>query len=429
MDLVGDERAQSIQVGAVLLFAILIVAFSSYQAFVVPNQNRQVEFNHYTDSQADMEEIRNAVINSGQSGSVVSQSFSLGTNYPSRLVASQPERTYGSLRASPISSEPNITIQDASENASTICGPGATATRSITYRPEYFYLNSAGDITYENTVVYTTGRQGGKAFQTEQQLIDGTTIQLYPLLGNYSESGGGVTSISFSGGTTGKATSVSGPFTVTLPTSLSVSEWETLLEDEDADGIVTEVTANSTRQAVDISFSSGSYDIRCSPTGTRGSPSNEPTADDGGGNNEINPAGPNDISLESVTENGGDVTAEFNNTANRDTSATSVRIPFAFVSKNNVAGTDIDPYNVFAGGTSRTDNYEIGEALQPLDPAVSLPGNGTSTDVTVSFAADEFNQGGFVVFTLQFESGETGTYFLDIPSSSSGGGGPGRGNN
>ena len=37
-----DERGQAIQIGAVLLFGLLIISFASYQAFVVPNQNKQI---------------------------------------------------------------------------------------------------------------------------------------------------------------------------------------------------------------------------------------------------------------------------------------------------------------------------------------------------------------------------------------------------
>jgi len=41
-----NGRGQSIQIGAVLLFGALIIALAGYQAFVVPQENEQVEFRH-----------------------------------------------------------------------------------------------------------------------------------------------------------------------------------------------------------------------------------------------------------------------------------------------------------------------------------------------------------------------------------------------
>ncbi|MFC7028748.1 hypothetical protein ACFQH8_17685 [Halomicroarcula sp. GCM10025710] len=65
MSLVGDERGQAIQIGAVLLFGVLIISFSTYQAFVVPDQNRGIEFSHNQEVQSQMQDLRNAVVSVG----------------------------------------------------------------------------------------------------------------------------------------------------------------------------------------------------------------------------------------------------------------------------------------------------------------------------------------------------------------------------
>ena len=39
-----DRRGQSVVVGTVILFGFLILALASYQAFAVPAQNNQAEF-------------------------------------------------------------------------------------------------------------------------------------------------------------------------------------------------------------------------------------------------------------------------------------------------------------------------------------------------------------------------------------------------
>ena len=62
MELRDDDRAQAIQIGAVLLFGILVISFSTYQAFVVPNQNENVEFNHNQRVQGQLQEVRNAIV-------------------------------------------------------------------------------------------------------------------------------------------------------------------------------------------------------------------------------------------------------------------------------------------------------------------------------------------------------------------------------
>ena len=49
-----DTREVSQVIGAVFIFGILVVAFSGYQAFVIPNQNAETEFNHYGDVKDDM---------------------------------------------------------------------------------------------------------------------------------------------------------------------------------------------------------------------------------------------------------------------------------------------------------------------------------------------------------------------------------------
>ena len=50
MDFWGDERGQPVQIGFILLFGILVLAFAGYQGYVVPNQNSQVEFQHSQES-------------------------------------------------------------------------------------------------------------------------------------------------------------------------------------------------------------------------------------------------------------------------------------------------------------------------------------------------------------------------------------------
>ena len=72
-----DDRGQSIQIGAVLLFGALIVALAGYQAFVVPQQNERVEFAHSQTVQDDMQDLRNALVSA--TGEASTRSVSVST--------------------------------------------------------------------------------------------------------------------------------------------------------------------------------------------------------------------------------------------------------------------------------------------------------------------------------------------------------------
>ena len=85
-----DDRGQSIQVGAVLIFAALILLLSLYQATVVPQQNEQIEFDHSQQVQGELLDLRNAVASTFGDAARRSVSVRLGTTYPPRFLAVNP---------------------------------------------------------------------------------------------------------------------------------------------------------------------------------------------------------------------------------------------------------------------------------------------------------------------------------------------------
>jgi GAF domain-containing protein len=60
--LFDDDRAQSIQIGAVLLFAILMLLFSTYQSSIIPDQNQKIEYDQNLDTQEQFTSIRNVIV-------------------------------------------------------------------------------------------------------------------------------------------------------------------------------------------------------------------------------------------------------------------------------------------------------------------------------------------------------------------------------
>ena len=145
--MLGDDRGQSIQVGAVLLFGILIIGLAFAQTVVVPAENEGVEFNGYVETTEDLVTLRNDVLAAGVQGGPRAQSVQTGVRYPSRAVLINPGPSVGSLRTtSPenvtvsgveaVSGEPaNVRgIWDTSPSAR---GPQNFSTRSVRFTPAY----------------------------------------------------------------------------------------------------------------------------------------------------------------------------------------------------------------------------------------------------------------------------------------------------
>jgi len=98
MALRDDTSGQSLQIGAVLHFGRLVISFALSQAFVVPNQNRSIEFSHNQALEGQLQEGRNAIGSMSGGGTEGSVSVSLGVASPSHIVALNPGPASGSLR-------------------------------------------------------------------------------------------------------------------------------------------------------------------------------------------------------------------------------------------------------------------------------------------------------------------------------------------
>ncbi|MFC7133313.1 MULTISPECIES: hypothetical protein [Salinibaculum] len=403
----GDDRAVSNVIGAVLIFATLIVLLSIYQSQVVPAQNRAAEFEHSNGVQDDMVELRNALLTAKTAGRTTFAEVDLGTRYQTRILAVNPPPASGRLETS----DPRPIAVSAGGSTPNICPSGGTIqTRTLRFKPGYNVYQNAPDVVYENTVLYLDF--GDRQIPlTDEQLVtnDGNAVDITPLN----------TSLDLEGLDTVSVEPVPGAVrereltdaTVTLPTNLSQSTWRDLLAEDLPASNVTVSDGNLTLQT------GGEISVACSPLGLNEAPAGGERSDS---TLDINPAGPNDVELRDVSRSGNEITAQFNNTADRNTNFTAVRMPFAFVAKSNVDAADVDPYDVINGNTSQTvkNNLEITGPLTPLDTDIELAGNRTRTDVTFAFdngGQSDFNQGGFFVVTVEFTNGATGTYFLEIP--------------
>ncbi|MFB6113014.1 MAG: hypothetical protein ABEJ58_02785 [Halodesulfurarchaeum sp.] len=436
MDVLEDERGVSTVVGAILVFAILIIALSIYHAQVVPAENEKVELRHYQNVQGDLQEVRNAIRSVDEGDSPRSVRVQLGTAYPSRVFAVQPPGAGGRLSTGTIGSG-RIEIWGGSGpvEEGAVCGFGPpTTTKSIVYTPHYNYLGGTPPIYYENSVLYRMTGDGAVILESGQTLVSGSTIHVMPLLGNLSRGGTGSTVVDFYGDATG-STLVDGPLTVTIPTRLSDETWERLLNDSTSR--VEEVTMNTSRpSAVDIVLESGTYRVACTPVGVGTHPNVNPTVhtdqNDTGG--DINPSGQGAIILENESRDDNVVTITLNNTGSSDVRIQRARINFYQDVKaeggnkpsngNGSGGGNTDqkvPHYAILQNPDGEETVELpfGRGYRSLDPEIEVPGQTASRPSLAFKDSDEddakIDSSDWFVLSLDYSDGSTATYFVQVP--------------
>ncbi len=241
MQLGGDQRGQSIQIGAIILFGALIILLSTYQAFVVPNQNQEVEFKHNQQVQNDMKELRSALV-SAADGERSSVSVQLGTEYPSRAIFVNPGPPSGRLRTVGTTNQSiNATVRNASVSGDIgdfwNGDPRNYSTGELVYAPNYNVYQNPPRTVYSNTVLYNRFGEENLTV-TDQTLVDGRSISLVALNGSLSAGRSGSVSVDVrprsASQTRVAVTNASKDQNVTLelPTRLSEPTWERLLSEE-----------------------------------------------------------------------------------------------------------------------------------------------------------------------------------------------------
>ncbi|WEL17978.1 putative surface protein, possible component of pili like system [Halorhabdus sp. SVX81] len=402
----GDERAQAIQIGAVLLFAVLVIAFSLYQAFIVPTQNEQIELDHNVEVQQQLQDLRNAIVSMPGRTSGTGTTISLGTSYPARVVALNPPPPSGRLStAGTTDPRVNLTITNA-----TVAGEtgdvwnGSTRpynTGGIVYEPDYNQYRDPPTTIYENTLLYNTFR-GGNLTLAGQSLISGDRISLVTLNGSLSRSSSASTTvdtqpISSSDRTIlvkGNATS---PITLNLTTRLSASRWTTLLDDEaNVDTVAPAPNAAAVPDPftrVQITLDPGQYRLQMAKVGVATGASEESAAyltDIAGDGETITRGDSQRISLE--------VRDAFNNPSAGVVVNGSVDPQNAGSLNTNVETSDTDGRITFIYNTTATmtpDTHEIQFSLESIgNPFDSTTPENVSVNVTVERSPQTGNASG-----------------------------------
>lgn len=240
MQLRGDTRAAAIQIGAVLLFATLIIALSSYQAVIVPEQNRADELDHNKQVQGDFQDVRHAVLSTASSGTPQSTSVRLGTEFQNRMFFLNPPDPTGTFETEPAG---EITIENATGPGTNSYWNGSTRGYNVTrisYEPGYREYHTAPATRLEHSLVYNEF-EGGAIATGEQRLFAGETISIVGLAGESRTSHSGTASVDISPRSPGSETiqlvGEDGPLRLTIPTQAPEIWAEQFAEESRVEGI------------------------------------------------------------------------------------------------------------------------------------------------------------------------------------------------
>lgn len=300
-----DSRGQSMQIGAILLFGMLVVSMSAYQATIVPEQNEAVEHRHSTQVRGEMLDVRNGMLRAGADGETHPASVALGTAYPERTVFVNPPAPSGTLR----------TVERGGggivvENATAIDGETADfwagtdrryESRALVYAPDYNRYGSAPTTTYENSVLVDR-YDHAVVNATGQRLVDGRRIDLVALRGSLSRTASGEVAVDPVGATGDARTvavesSAADPLTVRIPTGLPESEWRDLLAGElGGAGNVSSLSCAGADPdpcgTLTLTLEPGTYDLRVTRVDVTDVPASSPAyATDVGGDGATIPEG------------------------------------------------------------------------------------------------------------------------------------------
>jgi hypothetical protein len=259
MSLRDDDRAQAIQVGAVLLFAVLILLLSTYQAFIVPDQNREIEANHVDTVTQQLQDLRNAIVSLPGTTAGRSVTVTLGVDYPARMVALNPPPVVGSLRTVGTDDDSvEFTIEEAravdDETADFWNGSSrAYPDGGIRYVPDYHEFQDGPVVYYENTLL-THRFDGGNLTRASQRVVDGRRLSVVSLDGSLDVSATesvavDVEAISAADRRVALTNQSGENVSLRLASQYDADRWETELRDQDEfvdqDGHVVSVTEAS----------------------------------------------------------------------------------------------------------------------------------------------------------------------------------------
>lgn len=244
MHLWNDRRAQSVQIGAILLLGIAMTALAIYQLEGVPQENAGVEYQHSQTVENELLELRNALLRTGHTGGTQPVGIELGTAYPQRLFLYNPPPATGELATTEpreLRIENARAAGDADDVADYWDGRDRTfETTAIRYRADYNEYDGAPDRYLEHGTV-VAAFDDAALLRTGQPVVDGDRIELSILTGDLSARATGTHSVDPRAISTSERvvpiTATEGEdLEIVLPTAVPEDRWDDL-EAEWADAV------------------------------------------------------------------------------------------------------------------------------------------------------------------------------------------------
>ena len=240
LDFDSDERGVSEVMGAILVFGILVVLLGIIQTQAVPAQNQEVEVKHTLDVQGDLIKFQQTTSEVAADGNERSLAFESGTGYPSRLLFFNPPRVQGTVETTEQEEViiDNVEADNNEVNDYFLDPDGSSSntlaldTRRLQYRVNYNELRNEPVSRYEYGLLYNYFEgEDEYIVQNNGNVIDGTTVNLRFLAGDYSKSSSSEQSLNVQP-VSAPARSVrvtgtsSNNIVITLPTDLDISVWQ-----------------------------------------------------------------------------------------------------------------------------------------------------------------------------------------------------------
>lgn len=166
----GGESGQTVVVGTLLVFALLVGFLVYLQVSFFPAKNEQAEQIAYESAVQDMLELDDAIQRSLTFNEPASKTILTLVTYPTQV-------------AEPYNPSEQLVFQDVQSavrvgNSNTTV-PWNTDTEFIVYRPDYIEFSSAPNITYEYSIVATESVSSNTRTtiaKSSQSIIRNTTI-------------------------------------------------------------------------------------------------------------------------------------------------------------------------------------------------------------------------------------------------------------
>jgi len=260
-----DDRGVSEVLGAILVFALLILLLVLIQANAVPAANQQVEFEHNQRVVQDFQSLQDGLFRASATGQEVAIPVETGVSYPPRFFLLNPGPATGTIRTT---GQQSLTIDNAQAtgNVGDFWNGSLQSyeTTGLTYEPQYNELQRAGTLHLEHSMLYRSFDSGNRYFDDPTGFIDGNRIRLTLLSGEFSRSSLSesveIAPVSHQRRTITVQSTAVDPITITFETDL---EPDTILDGLGEDTKVKEIRDNENGTAT-MELSPGSYELTMS---------------------------------------------------------------------------------------------------------------------------------------------------------------------